>query len=194
MSQVPVAADDSAVLNSLNSAIRELNNRDVTQLFKDDTGTYRVLLGKGSNGFNGLKVSQTGKDVTTATDSELVFNSDQNVFKIVDSGTIITTQFTTTNPGAGSFKAESSIVGTYTHNLGYVPVVIAFMGDSSSYSMLPFTDYTNSGGSQAWWWTMSVQANTTTIQVTVDVMSYGAGIAIASDYSIKFYLLQETAN
>lgn len=88
MSVTPVNSSSSqaAVANTVNNLAKELESTKSVQVFKDDTGTRRVLLGRGEGGFNGLKVSQPGFDVTTAANNELVFNSDFNVPKIVTSG------------------------------------------------------------------------------------------------------------
>lgn len=75
--QIPGNASQSDIINTANTAIGELNNRDSVLIFKDDVGTRRVLLGKG-NDFYGIKVSKTGSDVYSATDDELLFSSSFN--------------------------------------------------------------------------------------------------------------------
>ena len=73
----------------------------------------------------GLKVAEDGVDVLTATDSQLIFNSEQNVFKIVASGTA-----TLTPPNTGSPLYTVSN-GGYTLNVpipdtGGTPGIVAF--------------------------------------------------------------------
>jgi hypothetical protein len=63
------------IVNDINQNIFELKNREVTQIFKDDTGARRVLLGKGADGFYGIKVSKANKDVYDVSDDDLLFSS-----------------------------------------------------------------------------------------------------------------------
>jgi hypothetical protein len=132
MSQVPQVPGDinqQDTINALNNTVREINARDTTQVFKDDTGTRRVLLGKGDNGFHGIKVSQAGNDVYTAADDKLVLSSDFNMFKIVGSGR------TTISHAASTLYNTASV----SHGVGRPPIVAAFLDYSGSYSQLPFT-------------------------------------------------------
>lgn len=108
--------DMSALINGVNQNIYGLKEREITEIFKDDAGMRRVLLGKGKNDFYGLKVSQAGKDVYNAANSELIFNSDQNIFKIVLKDSV---QFTV---GTGTTTTV-----TVPHNLGFAPQIVAFL-------------------------------------------------------------------
>lgn len=194
MSQVPLIGGDvspSDHINQTNTAIRELNSRDITELFKDETGVRRVLLGKGANGFYGLKVSKPTFDVYTASGDELAFNSDQNVFKIVTSGNGTIPANSTGNPGAGNFT--NSIQSTVlSHGLGYVPAILAFIEINGTYLLLPYTSTTN-GATSAAWTTYTLSADDTDINFQSEILAYGAaGSSLAQN--VKYYLLQESAN
>ena len=63
----------------------------------------------------GFKVSETGYDVKTATDVQLIFKTDSTLLKTVLSGTTnLTTEWT-----------------EITHSLNYVPQFLVFINDSS---------------------------------------------------------------
>jgi hypothetical protein len=128
------------------------------------------LLGKGANNFYGLKVSKPGIDVYTAPDSDLIFNSSQNVFKIVQSGTVdIVT-------GAG----EANDV-TVTHNLGYAPVVIAYLQLTDGI-ITPIPQYV--GSSYTW-----LTSNPVNVKFVYSATTPGA----TATWTIKYYFLQESA-
>lgn len=109
MSAPPVNSDSSqsAVTNKINDIARDVQALQTTQIFKDDSGTRRVLLGKGANGFYGLKVSKDGKDVYEAANSDLVFNSGQNMFKIAATGTVNLP--VVTSPNVGSITVNTGV-------------------------------------------------------------------------------------
>lgn len=104
-------ADNGQLANSLNGVMRDVDAMKKVQIFKDDTGTRRVLMGRGPDGFYGLKVSQEGSDVYEAGDDELVFNSDQNVFKIIATGTD-TFPSMAVAPAAGDATSGSLTINT----------------------------------------------------------------------------------
>lgn len=181
MALIPVNPNNSnnANLNQVNAIITEMNNRERVEIFKDDSGTRRVLLGKGPNGFYGLKVSQEGIDVWEASDNQLVFNSNQNVFKIVDSGTVAE---------ASSTTAGGTTVTTYTHNLGYIPVVFAYFGGVGSEG-IPMPRFSYDAGGNLDQVIILSAVNSTDITFTHSERTGSGG-----PFSFKFYLMQETAN
>ena len=122
-----IAGDDpkkqiEGIIKQLNEWGREISNEGITKIYKDDAGTQRVLLGKGADGFQGVKVSQEGSDVFTAEDDELVMSSNFNSFKIVDSGTI------SLDHASPATYVSTSIA----HNQSEAPIVVAFVGDSTN--------------------------------------------------------------
>jgi hypothetical protein len=191
MSQVPQVPGDinqQDLINATNNAVRELNARDTTQIFKDDTGTRRVLLGKGDNGFHGIKVSQTGNDVYTAADDKLVMSSDFNTFKIVETGTVTLT------------KAASSLFSTVNvpHSLGVAPIVQAYLNNSTYYAALPFSEFADALLADAGkllqhidWvsYTDKIQFRIHTPNSSSPESKYGSAYTVP----IKYFLLVETA-
>ena len=124
-----------------------------TKTYYDDTNS-RIVEGLLPDGNYGMWVSAPGQDVTTAdpsSPSQLVFNSNQQTFKVVQSGQ---GNFPTASVGNSAFY--NNFV-TIPHNLGYVPIfnvymnVQAFIGTSggglnftSTYAPLPLIFSTNS--------------------------------------------------
>lgn len=179
-------SDLSTIVNDMNQNILEMKGREVTEIFKDDTGTRRVLLGKGPNGFYGLLVSKPGIDVFEATADQLAFTSGQNVFKIVDTGTL------TLHHPANTTTVQVSVA----HGLSHIPIAIMFLADTDDtqrYS-IPFTSINTSTG------TVAAHAQTFMDATDVGVNYYTPNTVGNSLYgdeysqSVKYYLLQETAN
>lgn len=184
---------DETNLAQMNDMLRELYARDTVQIFKDDTGQRRVLLGKRGDDY-GLFVSKATFDVFNASNDDLVFNSGQNVFKIVDSGTIVSPAISVSNPGAGNFDSGSATT-TVSHSLGYIPAVIGYItGGASTYFPLPF--HSVSGASTSCrWFTLYTIASDTDVVFQIDVTVYNQAFSLTGgEYTLNFYLLQESAN
>lgn len=172
-----------SIVSDVNQNISELKNRETTEIFKDDTGTRRVLLGKGQDGFYGLKVSQEGQDVYSAADDELIFNSNQNVFKIVATDT------SSVFYPASSGQAQTVI----PHNLGYAPMAqVYYYEGGTNYFNTPFPVFSPAGLAIFY---LDYYVNETNLVVRVTKYNV-AGSTYASDSTINFryYLLQETAS
>ena len=159
-----------------------VSTRDASVKVNDGT-VNRVSLGLLSDGSYGLKVSPENVDVLTADDSELIFNSSQNVFKIVLTDTV-----TLTRGASDDFQAV-----TYDHNLGYVPAMIAFLDYTGAKMPLPQTYINQTSGIVNE--IIKVQ-DIGTSQVVFEAIAPTAGsrYGSAQTYTIRFYLLQETAN
>lgn len=173
-----------ANFSQINAMAKELNKRERVEIFKDDSGTRRVLLGKGLNGFYGLKVSKEGKDVYEASDSELVFNSSQNVFKIITTDTAI---LLGTAAGAGTSSVDVDL-GSVTET----PIVFAYALVASLYVPLPFESQGLSGGDIVTRWGISYHilgAN-----LTFNYIQDSTQGDTTAGFSIKYYVLQETAS
>lgn len=175
-------ASNSQLQNQLNNTIRDLQAKERVQVFKDDEGVRRVLLGKSSNSFYGLKVSKPDIDVFSATDEQLVFNSEQNVFKIVDKGTIEIT-----------LDADTATAVEIAHGLSYTPIVLAFFTSDTQYYPLPAIMAS----------TINTTSNMIEIQTWLDAYTDSTNLIIkgqnanatpAGPLSVTYYLLQETAN
>lgn len=174
---------DTAV-SDINQNILELKGREVTEIFKDDTGTRRVLLGKGADGFYGLRVSQEGVDVYTATLAQLVFNSDNNLFKIVASGT------TTLD-----YDGNVNTFATVAHGQSNIPIVLAYvqLPNNANFSPMagqyvPMPVYINRTGLPAVQCVQSVDSTNIYLRVH-DIYA-----PPNQTYNFRYYVLQETAS
>ena len=161
---------------------------------KVNDGTYnRVLVGLLPDGTYGLKVSQLNYDVTTATDDNLIFNSNQNSFKIVKilTGTI---PATSVSIGAGASGSDFKFI-TIPHGLSYIPAILAFMYDGFNMTPLP---YTNNGTTTQGLVTLnySATADATNVYVNAKTTIYStlASNTSSATAGVKIYVLQETAN
>ena len=175
--------------NQVNILAKDVGKSKVTQIFNDQTDR-RVLLGKGKSDFYGLKVSKPGFDVYDAGDDDLIFNSDNNVFKIVLSGV------TTISVAAFDTYEEVNVA----HGLGYAPLVVAYVdvvGDGANYDALPYTSIETSGaGSGNIARHIKVNTNSLYLRFYCFTPDYAANPLKADDYTfnIKYYVIQETAN
>lgn len=194
MSTTPTNSDSSGaqVTSQINGVARDVQSMQTTQIFKDDTGTRRVLLGKGLNGFYGLKVSKTGEDVYEATDSQLIFNSNQNMFKIA---TTVTGTYTITSGDASANYANFS----FAHGQTTKPTVIgSFSNTTDSVSrQLPYLYQAPTSSYFGFSASASVQIysiDATNINVAVKILDInGTSWLLANTtLSFKFYCLQET--
>lgn len=158
------------------SLIADAGNSNITVI----KNVPQVLMGNQSTFGEGFYVTKDGVDVTTNTDSnQFIFNSNQNVFKIVGSATfpsIPTTGPTTTT--------------TIAHNLNYIPAVIAYTVVGGLYRLMPHTQMNTADGTISYYAYVSVD----NVNLYI-VFQYNNGVGpVGSTIPVKYYLLQETAN
>ena len=156
-------------------------------LFNDGTNN-RMYFGN-NNGTIGMKLSQTGNNVLTASDDNLIWSSDFNTFKITQNGTINVTAF-----GA----SDNLWVGTVTHNLGYRPSVsvtvdITNLGLGYNFIPVPYTIIYFGAGllpdqipAQFNWYHID------TNRVAFRAQSYTGAFSQAV-ITFKYYLMRETS-
>ena len=107
--------------NSYNGKLdfEQSNNRI---LGRDENFLPRLLISAQNNQFR-MRISKDGANVLTATDLDLIFNSDNNLFKIIDSDEIELTMSQINNGNSGStsetIPVPDGVVG--------LPTVIAFV-------------------------------------------------------------------
>lgn len=177
--QVPGDVNQEELINQLNNTVRELNNRDTVQVYKDEAGTRRVILDK-----DGLRTSPAGTDVFNAGNDELTFNSNNNVFKIVQSGTLEI-------PGPATSGVNPSPISV-NHGLGYTPIVFAYGTDGGDFQALPWISTHKTGSVNAGMveWEISYYADDTSV-----TFYWQSNLGLnGGTVSVKYYILQETAN
>lgn len=162
--------------------IQMLNNQIIAT---DNNNNAVALFGQDSTGNTVLKVAQSGYDARTATNSQLVFNSNQDILKVVLSGTITV-----------SITAGGGAVATVVaHGLSNIPMAIvywsgspSFWGSGNTWYPTPYGWYyssTNYFDTQYW-------VDSTYIHFQVEAGS--ATGAATGTYTFKYRLLQESAN
>lgn len=160
-----------------------------------DGSNDRLLIGKDSNGNYVVKVSKPAFDAFDATDSNLIFNSNQDIFKIVSAG-ITTVPAATASYNNSQNSTTTSVV--VTHNLGFIPVVVAINSSAGNYFSLPQSSLNNTSSTIGCWLHSSYYWTTTNTTLkffnTVTVSNTGTGNGTSSSIDVKYFLLQETAN
>ncbi len=148
--------------------------------FFDANNVGLAQFGKFTDGTTALKVAQPNIEVGTATNSQLIFNSSQDIFKIVLTGTA-TIPAIATNGYAHV---------TVTHNLGYKPGVIAFTTYGGTNYPLPYLDIDNNGLVLQLVNAQNITNTTIDFWQALPSTTVPQGAAAAP---VKYYLLQETA-
>lgn len=163
---------------------------DKQLVLKDDytTRTYydnnnsRILLGQLPDSSYGMWVSKVGQDVTTATlNSQLIFNSNQDVLRVVQTGAI-----NVNVSGAGDFQ------GQVAHGLGVIPAFIGYIDSvpiagSNVWLQLPFVQHQYSTGAIAIGFVADIAVDNTNVYINISSIAlYALGT-----YSFKYYLLEE---
>lgn len=161
--------------------------------FYDANGIPRWQVGDYPDGTVKMKLSQTGQDVRTATDDQLVWSSDFNLFKIVSSGTATSV--------VSSLAAGATDTTTVAHNLGYIPAVMAFVNGTGStyltadtYYPLPKAVPITVGANVHPGITYEVRVDASNVYFDVTNWSTVGPITDIGTANWKYYLLRETAN
>lgn len=173
-------------------------------IFYDDNDIPIIYMSVDADGKPTMKVAKSGKNAQTGTDNDLIFNSNQDVLKVVKT---MDFQFTYNYPeiflsndtdNGGSNAAQLTV----NHGLNFVPLVIwtvivpGTTGNSATLSAgsIYSTDF-GASYTQQYYWTLN--ANSTNLVIGL-YRRYGgkAGSTLGSIYgtlNIRAYLLQENA-
>lgn len=181
-----------SIAKQVNEWGRRISAEDRTKIIKDASGTQRILFGEGQNQFYGMKVSQSGYDVGSATDAQLIFNSNQNVFKIVKIMPL--SLDIPLSGGSGSFGSTTQahgLIGTPAHQafITVDPFLAAF-GSGTTNGPNPTVINAISGTSVVTIATSQVTVDATNVIFTAYVGVIGS---LTLHFSAKVYILQETA-
>lgn len=148
---------------------------------RDSDNLARLLILADGTNFV-MKVAKPTFDVLTTGDANLIFNSSQNVFKIVGSGTILAAKAVNT-----TFQAT-----TAAHGLGYTPAIMSFIpAGGSDYIPTPFIQINQTSGIVDE--LTRVVVDNTNVKVQIYTPSAGSSYAGSLSRLVKYYLLQETA-
>lgn len=202
-------SDMSQAIAQINNNFAKLDQEAVSKVFYGPGGKPAFLLGKlvdrgygvdlrdpdelsrivmyiDSDGSPVFKISKDGQDAYTAGDDGLIFNSAQNIFKIVDTGTQVVTK-------AGGSATQNEVIA---HGLGYAPLVIAFGNQSATTSLLPVPEIVPDISSGLIAKTTGLYVDSTNIVFSLITPSW-VGNTFYTDpltYTFYYYILQESAN
>lgn len=188
IADVPIQPDSTRITpqqiaSGMSRGIQQLGSDKVysdggnQQIIVEDTADPRVLMGNQTTFGEGFYVSKAGIDAKTNTDpAQWIFNSNQNVFKIVQSETA-------TIPTSGTNTATVSIA----HGLSYIPAFIAYVFVLSNYNTVPLVNINSVTGAIISIYSGWSDATNINFQVVVP------GGTVGSTTPVKYYLLQETA-
>jgi len=197
--EVPQASLDKVlprqVSTGLSRGIQQLGTQNVyvdsgnNQIIVGDTVGQnilpRVLMGNQTTFGDGFYVSKEGVDVTTNTDTNnFIFNSNQNVFKIVKTGTV-TVQANAT--------AGVPIETVVRHDLGYVPIPLVYLTDTTTSIIYPLPAATAMSVSLGNVGFNNWSEATATAEV-LDIVFTSGTTANWGTLIYKYYLLQESAS
>lgn len=191
--------DMGTLVNAVNNNFRQVEAENRTKVIKDEEGIDRVIMGRLPDSTYGIKVSKPGIGVLTADDNDLIFSSSNNLFKIVDSGSIPMEMPTVP---AGQNRLVTAIV---EHDLGYSPLTIAWL--SYTNPQVPGSIQTRQFGSGSIG-TRLVNSSTMnityvsdeTIDAGIDSITFTWNVSNALGMAeppvsatLKYYILSETA-
>jgi len=171
------------------------------QIIAVQNGENKAIFGfYGAANKFGFKVAEDGTDVLTATDDQLLFNSEQNTFKIVQSG-VQEISYSMGAVTAGNYI--NAIIGSATinHNLGYKPALLVYSNtalDANYWAPVSYgsVDYPVSLSSVngTFWHNVKVDETRLTLSyVATFYVSSGSFGPYSGTLSYRYYLLQETA-
>lgn len=188
------------VASGMTRGIQQLGSEKVysdggnNQIIVEDANEPRVLMGDQATFGEGFYVTKDGFNAKTETNAaNFIFNSSQNMFKIVSTGTAIVTVPTPISSG-------TVLTTTVAHNLGVKPAFSAFVdipiGDGSAVLQGKLTGVPafliKSTGSISI--AATVDVDTTNIYFRV-ANTAGTGVTgVDGVWTFKYYLLTETAN
>ncbi len=146
------------------------------------------LFGYDSVGNIVVKIAKSGYNADTATNDQLVFNSAQNIFKIV--------KIMNLNVLKAANSSDSGLVSA-AHGLSFIPAIIAYASYGIGYQSMPIsTPETSATGvglnvlsSAVYVDSTNIYGETLTPNTGTVHSFYGATVNL----DIKVYLMQETA-
>lgn len=165
-----------------------------------DASNVRTFAGNHPTYGQGFFVSKAGSDASSATGNDLIFNSSQDIFKIVSSGTV--TVSGSYSHGTGS---QNTIINTQTitHSLGFAPVMLVFVYnpnigiyEPASSGSLATDDVGISFSSTynlAFVRVFGVDSSTATFSIRYKAYLSAGSTSGSISETYKYFLLQETA-
>lgn len=162
----------------------------------------QVLMGNQAAFGEGLYVTKDGIDASKAiSPDDFIFNSNQDVFKIIDVITIQAEAYTTVTAAMGQVAVDTNKT-FYNHDLGFAPIAIGFVPSTAAipnYFQVPRTVYGISGDNIRYA-SATTQVYTTSTQIVFQITTFLSAIGALGGFSanisagsVKVFLLQESA-
>jgi hypothetical protein len=165
-----------------------------------DGSNQRLLIGPDSGGNEVVKISQAGFDASTATNSQLIFNSQQDTLKVVATGAATISADSTTS-------TNKTTTTSFPHGLSTIPIVLAYIQNSFLGGYTPLPTFVGIGTLQRNFSSpnngivlalnqyISAYADSTKVYFTNNFANDNYPSAYStSAITVKYYLLQETSN
>lgn len=170
------------------------------RLVVNDNTTNRVAFGRIGTGVNdwGMKVSKPGFSVDTATADQLIFNSTQDTFKIVSTGTSSITAPSVTGATVGVFTGGNTI--TIPHGLSITPAFLAYATFNNveyypiGSAIASASDLHGNYGYSSFGFTVDATNIYIAIRTTLWIMNAFSLTVPGGTVPVKYYLMQETVN
>jgi hypothetical protein len=181
---IPYGTDPSQQLAMINKNFGELDSEATTKIFYDSNGIPSIAIGVQRDGTSRIRISQPGIDVTAATDSQLSFNSAQDVFKVVKTGT-----FTV------SCAANTTQTFTVAHGQTGTPIIMAYLETGSGTFFLPTTLSTTRNDIDGHvYYNVFIEVYVDATNINARFFNATASAApLTGTYNVRYYVLQETA-
>lgn len=175
--------DMATLVNALNQNFNQVQSQDRRKVITDEDGNDRIVIGKQTDGRYAIRTTQPGKDADSATNSELTFNSDQNTFKIVGTGTI-----------SGTLAPNTGFTTiTKAHGLDFTPQIIAFIpAGGGDYLSTPFMQFDLVDGTLVNSVVLGTNATNVIMRLSAPSTSGNPHYMFGFSMSVKYYLLQES--
>lgn len=203
----PILNADDGVANrmahkTVGTTYKTAGNADTNRLIFDKSSVKGFDQSNRNNIFIGynpaistrpiVRIAKDGFDQSTATNDQLIFNSDQNVFKIVASGNA-TLASASINTAGANYASGTSQTASIPHGLSYTPAILAYWATANTYSALPRT--VQGANTSAGYAIYYISASVDSTNVLFSVAPFGYNISDTFPaLTLKYYLLQETAN
>lgn len=164
--------------------------------FFDSSGIGIAQFGTFPDGTTGLKVAKSGVEVSAATNDQLIFNSNQDVFKIVKTGTASITP-------PSSWGGGNAQTVTIVHSLSSSPAFLVYVNNpvgipgtvyAGQLSSVPSVIWGPSASGGVGFYLSSARVDGTNLYIDlVNLLSSTQTGVNAYTWNYKYYILQETA-
>jgi hypothetical protein len=205
--------DISNLIDNFNQLQSQLQGGNITQnpqnIIVFDGTANRVLIGfQTVLQLWGLFVSLPGVDVTTATANQLLFNSNQDVFNIIDKIPSSIPQFNTTYGGS---ETSGGVLLTVPHGQTFTPIVEVYVQGqlinfntlaeiASSYVPLPIYNvdlasyvFPNATSSKAYPLSITFAVDSTNVYIEAYYVNTGDSHDTIAAIPLTIFVLQESA-